>query len=229
MGRDGNRSPGSPPSGTLPGMTDPWPLGGLVLRTRRLELRPDDDEGLLELAALAEAGVHPEDEMPFLVPWTRSPDPGRSVLQYQWRCRAELAPETWTVNFVVRSGDVVVGTQGLSARSFGVLREVSTGSWLGLAHQGHGYGTEMRAAVLAFAFDHLGARTARSSAFADNVRSHAVSRRLGYRADGTELREREGARTTDVRLLVEPDGFVRPEWTLQVEGLGPCLELLGAA
>ena len=28
------------------------------------------------------------------------------------------------------------------------LREVGTGSWLGRAHHGHGYGTEMRAAVL---------------------------------------------------------------------------------
>jgi hypothetical protein len=98
-----------------------------------------------------------------------------------------------------------------------------------MAHQGHGYGTEMRAAVLAFAFDHLRARTARSSAFADNVRSHAVSRRLGYRVDGTELIVREGASTTDVRLLVDPDTFARPDWKLQVEGLEPCLELLGAS
>jgi RimJ/RimL family protein N-acetyltransferase len=151
------------------------------------------------------------------------------VLQYQWRCRAELASEKWTINFVVRADGVVVGTQGLSARSFRVLREVKTGSWLGLAHQGNGYGTEMRAAVLAFAFDHLAARTARSSAFVDNTRSHGVSRRLGYRTDGTELRVREGACTTEVRLLLDPAGFVRPGWKLQVEGVGPCLELLGAA
>jgi RimJ/RimL family protein N-acetyltransferase len=210
-------------------MRDPWPLRGLVLRTPRLELRPDDDEGLRELAALADAGVHPEAEMPFVQPWTRSPDRGRAVLQHQWRCRGEVTPERWTVNFVVRAGGAVVGTQGLSARSFALLREVRTGSWLGLAHQGRGFGTEMRAAVLAFAFDHLGARTARSSAFVDNARSHGVSRRLGYRADGTELVEREGAATTDVRLLVDPAGFVRPGWTLQVEGLEPCQELLGAA
>lgn len=209
-------------------MTDPWPLRGLVLRTPRLELRPDDDPGLHELAALADAGVHPEDEMPFVVPWTRSADLGRMVLQYQWRCRAELAPDSWTVNFLVRVDGAVIGTQGLSARSFGVLREVATGSWLGMAHQGRGYGTEMRAAVLVFAFDHLGARTARSAAFVDNVASHAVSRRLGYRTDGTELRVREGAFTTDVRLLLGPTGFARPDWELQVDGVEPCLALLGA-
>src|SRR4051812_19067148 len=130
MGPDGNRSPGRAPSGTLPGMTDPWPLRGLVLRTPRLELRPDDDEGLHELAALAAAGVHAEDEMPFLVPWTRFPNPARSVLQYQWRCRAVLAPESWTLNFVVRVEGTVVGMQELSARSFALLREVETGSYL---------------------------------------------------------------------------------------------------
>ncbi|MGI5126767.1 GNAT family N-acetyltransferase [Pseudonocardia sp. CA-107938] len=209
-------------------MTDPWPLHGLVLRTPRLELRPDDDEGLYALAALADLGVHAEAEMPFVQPWTRSADRGRAVLQYQWRCRAEVTPESWTVNFLVRVNGEVVGTQGLSARSFAVLKEVRTGSWLGLAHQGRGYGTQMRAAVLAFAFDYLGARTARSTAFADNARSHGVSRRLGYRVDGTELVVREGAATTDVRLLVDPDTFVRPDWKLQVEGLEPVRDLLGA-
>jgi hypothetical protein len=51
-------------------MSDPWPLRHLVLRTPRLALRPDDDNGLYELAALALRGVHPPQEMPFLFPWT---------------------------------------------------------------------------------------------------------------------------------------------------------------
>ena len=36
---------------------DPWPLRHLVLRTPRLELRPDDDAGLLELVDLAHEGI----------------------------------------------------------------------------------------------------------------------------------------------------------------------------
>lgn len=211
------------------GMTDPWPLRGLVLRTPRLELRPDDDEGLLELAAEAGRGVHPAAEMPFFVPWTRSSEVEREVLRHYWRRRAALAPEDWTVNFLVRVGGAVVGMQGLSGRAFGVLKEVETGSWLGERHQRRGYGTEMRAAVLMLAFDELGARTARSGAFADNPASLGVSRRLGYRTDGTQVRDREGVPVTDVRLLLEPQDFRRPDWTLQVEGLEPCLGLLGAA
>src|SRR4051794_18330350 len=53
---------------------DPWPLHNLVLRTPRLELRPDDDAGLRELVAEARLGVHPPDYMPFTVPWTDNPE-----------------------------------------------------------------------------------------------------------------------------------------------------------
>ena len=61
-----------------------WPLRHLVLRTPRLELRPDDDAGLDELVAVAYGGVHPPEEMPFGEAWTDA-DPrylGRGVLQY---------------------------------------------------------------------------------------------------------------------------------------------------
>lgn len=209
---------------------DHWPLRDLVLRTPRLELRPDDDAGLDGLVAAAYAGVHPPEEMPFMAPWTDA-DPrylGRGMLQYFWSQRAALAPERWTVNFVVRHEGRVLGTQGLTGREFAIIREVTSGSWLGLAHHGQGYGTEMRAAVLLFAFDHLGAVRARSEAFADNHASHRVSAKLGYRRDGSETVVRRGARTEDVRLVLDAAELVRPSWDLRVEGIEPCLALLGA-
>ena len=86
----------------------------------------------------------------------------------------------------------------------------------------------MRAAVLLFAFDHLGAQVARSTANTENPRSLGVSRRLGYRRDGTETVVRRGRRTEDVRLVVTPPTLVRPEWTLDVAGYGEdCRALLG--
>jgi hypothetical protein len=72
--------------------------------------------------------------------------------------------------------------------------------------------------VLLFAFDHLGAEVARSSANTANPASLGVARRLGYRRDGTETVVRRGCRTEDVRLLVTPSTLVRPSWTLGVEG-----------
>ena len=209
---------------------EPWPLRHLVLRTPRLELRPDDDAGLHELVDEAYRGVHPPEEMPFMVPWTDA-DPrflGRGVLQYFWSERARLSPDSWKVHFLVRLDGRVIGTQGLSGDDFAITREVGTGSWLGLRHQGRGFGTEMRAAALQLAFDHLGATTARSDAFADNVASHRVSAKLGYRRDGSALVARRGVATEDVRLVVSRDEFVRPDWTVAVEGLDACIGLLGA-
>lgn len=211
---------------------DPWPLRHLVLRTPRLELRPDDDAGLFELVNVIHGGIHPPEEMPFGVPWTDADpaDLGRNSVQYFWAVRAAIRPAAWEVNFLARLDGAVIGTQGLKADDFAITREVHTGSWLGMGHQRRGLGTEMRAAVLAFAFDHLGADQARSSAYVDNAASLAVSARLGYRADGTLTDARRGARATQTRLLLGRADFDahRPPWSLQVEGLDGCRALLGA-
>ena len=207
---------------------DPWPLRHLVLRTPRLELRPDDDAGLLELVEEAYHGVHPPERMPFLVPWTDTDpdDLGRRILQHHWSVRARLDARDWTIHFLVRRGGRVVGTQGLSGKDFAATREVSTGSWLGTRHQGQGLGTEMRAAVLQLAFDHLGARTARSGAFTDNAASLAVSRRLGYREDGTARHAPRGTAVTEIRMLLYAEYFARPDWTAVTEGVSACRKLL---
>lgn len=210
---------------------DPWPLRHLVLRTPRLELRPDDDAGLLDLVEVIHGGVHPPERMPFTIPWTDA-DPryiGRGALQYFWSQRAQLAPERWTINFLVRRGGRVRGVQSMDATEFAVTRAVSTGSWLGLRDQRQGIGTEMRAAVLQFAFDHLGAEQARSSAFTDNPASLRVSHRLGYRADGSFRTARRGVAASGDRLLLDRVHFVRPSWTVEVDGLDGCRGLLGAA
>src|SRR6186713_2202343 len=78
-GRRAARSSGMDPP-------DPWPLRHLVLRTPRLELRPDDDAGLFELAEEARLGVHRPEHMPFLVPWTDvDPDErARATVRWHW-------------------------------------------------------------------------------------------------------------------------------------------------
>ncbi|MEJ8278773.1 GNAT family N-acetyltransferase [Pseudonocardia spirodelae] len=210
---------------------DPWPMAGLVLRTPRLELRIEDDASLRELVtAVHVSGIHPASEMPFRMPWTEA-DPrylGRGMLQYAWSNRVRASPEWWTLAFVVRAGGRVIGLQDVVGDRFGVRREVATGSYLVRHAQGRGHGTEMRAAVLAFAFDHLGAHSARSEYTAGNGASAAVSARLGYRPDGTTTLVQRGARVTEQRLLLERDGFVRPDWMTAVEGYTPGLaEFLG--
>jgi RimJ/RimL family protein N-acetyltransferase len=210
---------------------DPWPLWRLVLRTPRLELRPDDDQGVLDLLAEARRGIHPPAEMPFGLPWTDAEptEMVRNGIRFHLHQRATCTADDWKINFLIRLDGQVIGSQGLHATNFAVTREVSTGSWIGMRYQGHGIGTEMRAAVLMLAFDHLGARTARSSAFTDNARSHGVSRRLGYQPDGTFVQVRRGNPATQIRLVVTADGFAehRPDWKLEVTGLEAARQMLG--
>lgn len=206
-----------------------WPLFGLVLTTPRLVLTPVRDEHLPDLVDAVLAGVHDPAEMPFSVPWTDAP---RDVLipataRHQWRIRAGISAEDWTINFAVLHEGRVIGVQDLMARSFPLLRRVGSGSWLTQSVHGRGFGTEMRAAVLQFAFDHLGATSAASEAADWNVASLGVSRRLGYVPNGTALVEgRPGEVQMLQNLVLAREDFLRPEWTVEVQGARDALAFL---
>ena len=202
----------------------------LRVRTPRLELRLPSAHDLEALADLAADGVHDPDVQPFAVAWTDVSPHERALatLRYHWRCWGAWQPDDWTLNLVTVLDGTVVGTQGVSGRRFGVLREVVTGSWLGLAHQGRGIGTEMRAAVLHLAFEGLDARYALSGAHEDNAASLAVSRKLGYADDGIELHEVRGKPVVTRRVRLD-----RPSWQahrtvpVEIDGLAPCLPHFG--
>jgi RimJ/RimL family protein N-acetyltransferase len=211
-------------------LIDHYPLVGLRLTTPRLELRLPSAEQLGALADLAAEGIHDPAVMPFCQPWTDQPPAvrARSVVQHHWLQLGTWAPEKWTLNLVVRHAGVVVGQQNLSATKLAVTREVGTGSWLGLRHHGQGFGTEMRAAVLHLAFAGLGAAEAVSGAFAHNVASRAVSRRLGYRPDGIERHVVRGSVSILHRLRLTHAAWEQHATVpVRVEGLAPCLPLFG--
>jgi RimJ/RimL family protein N-acetyltransferase len=209
---------------------DWWPLAGLRLLTPELELRLASPSDLDALASLAAAGVHDPAVQPFAFAWTDAPPSGRalSTLQYQWTQWGAWKPERWSLDLAVLHEGTVVGTQGMSARDFAVLREVSTGSWLGQAHQGKGIGTQMRAAVLHLAFEGLGAEYATSGAFADNHASLAVSRKLGYTEDGIERYVSRGKAVRSVRLRLDRQTWQRTRTVpVTIRGLEPCLPMFG--
>jgi RimJ/RimL family protein N-acetyltransferase len=207
-----------------------WPLHGLRLRTPRLELRLPGLEELEALAQLSADGVHDPGWMPFLVPWTDLPplERARSVMQFHWRTQGDWTPQDWTLQLAVFLGGAVVGTQGLSGRDFAIVREVSTGSWLGQRYQGQGIGTEMRAAVLDLAFAGLDAESAISGAVAGNSASMAVSRKLGYQPNGLARARIRDASGQEQRFALDRDRW-RQHRTVPVEidGLRPCLPQFG--
>ena len=212
-------------------MTHPlWPLFDLSIRSARLELRLPTDDELVELAAVAKAGIHPPGDMPFAVPWSTQPSPvfERNFVKHHWAMRAEWSPDDWTLNLGTFLDGRLIGSQGFSGRRFAVYRTIATGSWLGQPFQGQGYGKEMRGAVLAFAFDHLGALRAESDAFLSNPQSNAVSRSLGYVENGAGQAAPDGRAIPTQRFLITADQWrSRPRDPITVAGLDACRDLFG--
>jgi RimJ/RimL family protein N-acetyltransferase len=208
-----------------------WPLFGLRLRSERLVLRLPTDDELVTLLALAQAGIHPPGEMPFGVAWSTKPSPDfeRGFMQYHWMLRGSWSPTHWELGLITELDGVPIGTQSVGADEFAVHRTVATGSWLGRAYQGRGLGKEMRAAVLGFAFDGLGARVATTSAFLDNAASNAVSRGLGYEENGLGSLAPDGVARITQNFRMTVDGWrSRPRPQLAIDGLERCLDLFGA-
>jgi RimJ/RimL family protein N-acetyltransferase len=196
---------------------DTSPLWDLRIRTPQLELRLPTDEELDELYRVAEAGIHPPEEMPFEVPWTDNLTE-ESFKDFHRACWDTWSPTAWTLNLVTFLDGAVIGTQGILAKDFADTREVSTGSWLGAAFQRRGFGTEQRAAILEFAFRSLGANVAVSGALTGNVASARVSEKLGYRMTGTNELAPRGEPVTHFNYRIE-----REEWhcpiPVEIEGL----------
>ncbi|HEY1095511.1 MAG TPA: GNAT family protein [Glycomyces sp.] len=203
-------------------LTDYLPVYRLRLRTERLELRMPDLDDLVALADQAAAGVHGPDFMPFVMPWTECEplERGRRTLTHQMSVIAGITPERWMLPFVVVHEGQIIGMQEVSAKDVKATREATTGSWLGLAHHGRGFGTEMRAAVLEFIFTGLGADFALSASFEGNGPSEGVSRKLGYKADGIAHHVLEGVRRQDNRWrLTRADWEAHRKHEIAIEGL----------
>ena len=211
-------------------LVDIFPPFGLRLESGPLVLRAISDEILPGLCDLAGRGIHAPDRMPFYFPWTDVPpaELARNTAAYHWRSRAEFSPTQWGLHLAVFHEGRLVGTQGFEASDFLVTRTGETGSWLGREFQGRGLGTMMRRMICAFAFDHLDAEAVTSGAFLDNPASLAVSRKLGYRANGVRrLERRKGELALNQALVLAPDDFVRGPHELRVDGVPAVRRFIG--
>ena len=138
--------------------------------------------------------------MPFGVAWSTLPSPAfeTRVPAAPLAQRAHWSPDDWFLNLMVELDGQPIGAQSIDAEGFAVHRTVHTGSWLGRRVPGAGFGKEMRGAVLAFAFDGLGARGRGDPRRSSTTRRRtAVSRALGYEPNGlgtTGARGRRRAR-----------------------------------
>jgi RimJ/RimL family protein N-acetyltransferase len=208
-----------------------WPVFGLLIQTPRLRLRLPREHDLCELAQAARVIAGPGEPQLHL-PWMYQPSPDmeRLFLQRYWRALAHWKPESWHLPLAVCLDGQPVGIQDMWASDFARVRSVGTASWITRSQQGHGYGTEARAAVLELAFGHLGAEQACTEYLDGNHASEKVSRKLGYTGNGQHLVHREDAgRTTEYQLRLD-----RRAWqenhdgtACMISGLTPCLPMFG--
>jgi RimJ/RimL family protein N-acetyltransferase len=180
---------------------------------------------------LATRGIHDPDFMPFAMPWSLEPSPAleRNTMQFYWRCRAEMTAANWNINFATIVNGDVVGTSGLFATDFPIVRSFETGSWLGREFQGRGIGQEMRVASLQLGFLGFAAEFATTGAWEDNGPSLGVTAKLGYEAVGhrrgirlenaSTMRRFEMSRA-DFRARLQRDD-------IDLVGVEACLSLLG--
>ena len=87
----------------------------------------------------------------------------------------------------------------------------------------------MRAAVMAFAFEYLGAERIVSTAFVDNLSSQGVSQATGYEANGTNWVVRRGVEAEQLRFLATKQSreTIKERAHIAVEGFESCRPLFG--
>ena len=181
-------------------MTHPyWPLLDLRLTSGDLELTPLVEADLAEVVQLVPADLELNPNATRFAVDDRT-HRGVVVHQEYWRSYGTWSTQAWRFHLAVRRDGELLGLQELEGNEFPTLRTVDTSSWLVESARGAGIGKAMRRAVLALAFDHLGARAAITSAWHDNHASLGVSRSLGYRPNGESLLARGDGVDTLVHL-----------------------------
>ena len=208
-----------------------YPLLDVRVSTPTLELRSATDELLDQLADVVRAGKTHADPAPYDDPMSfYETDPDLRVAKWLraiWRRRGDVEPDAWRLYFVVMVGGRPVGEQTLTGVDFSTLGTVTTSSWLSSDQRGRGLGREMREAVLHLAFDGLGAREASSDAFVDNQGSNAISRGLGYEANGFDWATRQGEPALLNRWrLTRADWEHRRRNDIRLHSIEACLALL---
>ena len=183
-----------------------WPLLDLRLTSGDLELTPLVEADLAEVVRLLPADLELN---PTATRFAVDERTHRGVVVHQeyWRSYGTWSTQAWRFHLPVRRDGELLGLQELEGNEFPTLRTVDTSSWLVESARGAGIGKAIRRAVLALAFDHLGAQAAITSAWHDNHASLGVSRSLGYRPNGESFLARGDGVDTLVHLRMTLDDW----------------------
>jgi len=205
-----------------------WPVQDLRLRTADLELRPLTESDLAPLADLLPADVELDPDATTYAIDART-QRGVVIHQTYWRAYGTWRPQEWRLNFAVTAGGRLIGNQELEGNDFAALRTVDTSSFLAPEARGHGFGKQMRRAVLALAFGPMRAQAAITSAWHDNHASLGVSRALGYLPNGASLHRRGDVVDEFTHLRLTRAGWLAggAREPVAISGYEPCRPFFG--
>jgi len=209
-----------------------YPPLNLRVVTPRLELRGANDDLLNRLAPVVGSGKATADPPPWDDPSPfYEPDPDVRVhkwLRGIWRGRGTVRPELWRLYFVVVVDGEPIGMQDVIGDQFDSFGTVETSSWVSSDARQRGIGTEMRSAILHFAFDGLGAEEAHSEAAVENAGSNGVSERLGYERNGTAWATHQGQPVLGQRWRLGRETWAdRRRNDIAMSGVEECRAALG--
>jgi aminoglycoside 6'-N-acetyltransferase len=156
------------------------------LVTERLELRRSEPEDAETIAAYrSDPDVHRYQG------WDRTDAPGVRAEIEEMARRAPGALGGWVqLSVLERANGTLVGDVGLS-RVPGEPGVIKVGYTIAPAFQGRGFATEAVGALVAYAFDTLGAEVVRAHASAENAPSIRVAEKVGMRLV-ERIRHRDG-------------------------------------
>ncbi len=202
---------------------------GLRLTTPQLELRPLTEDDLPTVAALIPPDAEQDPAATTYDGLDSVTNRGIVVHQGYWKSWGSWRPESWALPFAVLHDGELIGTQELEGEDFPSLRTVDSSSFLAVHARGRGFGKQMRRAILSLAFGPLEAQAAITSAWHDNYASLAVSRALGYQANGVSLHRRDAGRDEMLHLRLTRSRWLSSEAAAQVTitSFEPCRAFFG--
>ncbi|HEX8728758.1 MAG TPA: GNAT family N-acetyltransferase [Ktedonobacterales bacterium] len=179
-------------------MIKPTPFPSLIplfdsLEGERVVVRPHTPDDFDQMWSAIQAS-HDE-----IRPWLPFADQSQDDLR-NWLAKTAakwITREFMGCAIVERASNHLVGNIGLMVQSWDI-RSFEIGYWLATSAVGHGYMAEAVRLITDFAFDHLEAQRVMIRCDAENVRSAAVPKRLGFTFEGCNRRD-----------FAAPDGKVR--------------------
>ncbi len=110
----------------------------------------------------------------------------RAAFRRRLRRQARETRENTGYSFFIfrRSDDALVGGVTLNNLQRGISMSCSLGYWIGTPHARQGLMTEALTSLLPFVFETLGLHRLEAACLPDNVASHGLLRKLGFREEG---------------------------------------------